>query len=119
MAPPKSSTNRSMSMIGRAGAVMITSGWRRDSRRQRPAMVGRASSDTEGLLVAGQSQEDVVERGLVDGEGGDRLAGRVALVEQRAGGAGAAGRGHAEDESAGIARHRAVPEPGGRVAVGA
>src|SRR3954451_14304145 len=116
MAPPKSSTNRTMSMIGRASAVMITSGWRRDSRRQRPAMVGRASSDTEGLLVAGQGQEDVVERGLVDGEVRDRLAGGVDLVEQRADLARAAVRGHAEDESAGIARHGAVAEPGGRVA---
>src|SRR5438067_171394 len=102
MAPPNSSTNTSISRTGRRRAVIRASTWRRDRRRQRPAMV--RDSDKGGLRfgigVAGQmareGEEDVVERRRGDGEAHDVAAARVELVEHGTDVPGAAVGGHAE-----------------------
>src|SRR6478609_9194266 len=93
-------------MTGSISEVSSTSRFRRLSRRLRPTMAptwviivgvlilspstgsARVISDMDGLLVglirgpSGQGQEDVVEGGLMNGEGAHPARARVDLVQQ-------------------------------------
>src|SRR4051812_44772738 len=108
MAPPNRYTNSSISMTGRASAVISASTWRRERRTPRPASV-RASAASSGMraLPAGELEEDVVEGGGVDREALDGRAVRIELVEQRAHVRRAAVRGHAQRPPRPILRQRA------------
>src|SRR5581483_2163895 len=116
-APPNRYTNTTISMTGSISAVSRASGLRADRRRLRPAMI--RASHIDGLLsVSGEGEENVVQRGAVDGEAGDQVAARVGRVEDGPDLGGVAFGGHARGQAPVVLVDYPGPEVADQLLVG-